>query len=354
MLAGCVAYAGSQAAAETLDEQPIAAPEQAAPALEQAAPDSAATESADRLVVRDVRVEATDTGRRLVMALSREPEGVSNFQLSSPPRMVVDLHGPIAGKTKEARFAVADDGVTRVRVAPYDGQLRVVLDLKRRGVVTGIRQEGSMLVADLEPLPAAPVRLAKATPAAKAAAPIAEPELAAALVAGASEPAPTPIETEPAPTPTPTPAVIEAPEVPRAKVAPPRRASRVREKFEDIGDQGPTMERIAAVDPYEARLAPARVPGSIMPAPGSPAYNGQKISLDFKDADIQTVLRVLADVSGLNIIATDDVQGKVTLHLNEVPWDQAFELVLRTNRLEKTQEGNVVRVSVGEAVDRGT
>jgi hypothetical protein len=119
-----------------------------------AAAEPAAPANADRLVVRDVRVESTDTGRRLVMALSREPEGVSNFQLSSPPRMVVDLHGPIAGKTKEARFAVADDGVTRVRVAPYDGQLRVVLDLKRRGAVTGVRQEGSTLVADLEPLPA--------------------------------------------------------------------------------------------------------------------------------------------------------------------------------------------------------
>ena len=342
MLAGCVAYAASQAAAETLDEQPIAAPEQAAPA-------PATTENADRLVVRDVRVEATDTGRRLVMALSREPEGVSNFQLSSPPRMVVDLHGPIGGKTKEARFAVADDDVTRVRVAPYDGQLRVVLDLKRRGVVTGVRQEGATLVADLEPLPAAPAKsvekTAKATPAANAAEPIAEPVLAAAVVAGASEPEPTPVETEPAPTPTPAPAAIEAPEPPRAKIAPPRRASRVREKFEDIGDQGPTIEQVAAVDPYDATLAPARVPRSIAPAPGSPSYNGQKISLDFKDADIQNVLRVLADVSGLNLIATDDVQGKVTLHLSDVPWDQAFDLVLRTNRLEKTQEGNVVRVS---------
>jgi len=54
---------------------------------------------------------------------------------------------------------------------------------------------------------------------------------------------------------------------------------------------------------------------------------------------------VLADVSGLNIIATDDVKGKVTLHLNDVPWDQALDLVLRSNRLEKTQEGNVVRIS---------
>src|SRR6185503_16429286 len=158
VLAGCVAYAGSQAAAETLDEQPIAAPEQAAPAPTE-------TASADPLVVRDVRVEATDTGRRLVMALSREPEGVSNFQLSSPPRMVVDLHGPIGAKVKEARFAVADDGVTRVRVAPYDGQLRVVLDLKRKSAVTAVRQEGATLVADLEPLPAAATKTAKAADA---------------------------------------------------------------------------------------------------------------------------------------------------------------------------------------------
>jgi len=80
------------------------------------------------------------------------------------------------------------------------------------------------------------------------------------------------------------------------------------------------------------------------PRPRS-GFSGQRISLDFKDADIQNVLRVLADVSGLNIIATDDVKGKVTLHLTDVPWDQALDLVLRSNRLEKTQEGNVVRIS---------
>ena len=101
--------------------------------------------------------------------------------------------------------------------------------------------------------------------------------------------------------------------------------------------------------PYEApawrRRASRAV--AIMPAPAlaAPVFNGQSISLDFKDADIQNVLRVLADVSGLNIIATDDVKGKVTLHLSDVPWDQALDLVLRTNRLEKTQEGNVVRIS---------
>jgi type IV pilus assembly protein PilQ len=76
-----------------------------------------------------------------------------------------------------------------------------------------------------------------------------------------------------------------------------------------------------------------------------PQFTGEKISLDFKDADIQNVLRVLADVSGLNIIATDDVKGKVTLHLVDVPWDQALDLVMRSNRLEMNREGNVVRIS---------
>src|SRR4029077_5972791 len=86
-------------------------------------------------------------------------------------------------------------------------------------------------------------------------------------------------------------------------------------------------------------------PSEAPPARRESTFTGQRISLDFKDADIQNVLRVLADVSGLNIIATDDVKGKVTLHLTDVPWDQALDLVLRSNRLEKTQEGNVVRIS---------
>jgi type IV pilus assembly protein PilQ len=94
------------------------------------------------------------------------------------------------------------------------------------------------------------------------------------------------------------------------------------------------MPAVAAV----RRERPAR------PAPRA-GFNGQRISLDFKDADIQNVLRVLADVSGLNIIATDDVKGKVTLHLTDVPWDQALDLVLRSNRLEMIREGNVVRIS---------
>jgi type IV pilus secretin PilQ/predicted competence protein len=74
-------------------------------------------------------------------------------------------------------------------------------------------------------------------------------------------------------------------------------------------------------------------------------YTGQKLSLDFKDADIKNVFRLLAEVSGLNIVVTNDVNRKVTLRLVDVPWDQALDLLIRTNGLGKEQIGNVVRIS---------
>ncbi len=74
-------------------------------------------------------------------------------------------------------------------------------------------------------------------------------------------------------------------------------------------------------------------------------YTGQKISLDFKDADIKNVFRLLAEVSGLNLVVTADVNRRVTLRLIEVPWDQAMDLIISTNGLDKEQIGNVVRIS---------
>jgi type IV pilus assembly protein PilQ len=81
------------------------------------------------------------------------------------------------------------------------------------------------------------------------------------------------------------------------------------------------------------------------PVPTEKKYTGQKISLDFKDADIKNVFRLLAEVSGLNIVVTNDVNQKVTVRLVEVPWDQALDLLIETNGLGKEQINNVVRIS---------
>ena len=76
-----------------------------------------------------------------------------------------------------------------------------------------------------------------------------------------------------------------------------------------------------------------------------PKYTGRLISLDLQDTDIDNALRIIAEVSNLNIIASDDVTGKVTLRLIDVPWDQALDVILKTNGLDRVQEGNVIRVA---------
>jgi len=81
-------------------------------------------------------------------------------------------------------------------------------------------------------------------------------------------------------------------------------------------------------------------------------YTGRKLSLDFKDADIKNILRLIAEVSNLNIIAGDEVTGKITMRLVDVPWDQALEIILQSKSLGMTQVGNVVRIAPLEALKR--
>jgi type IV pilus assembly protein PilQ len=75
------------------------------------------------------------------------------------------------------------------------------------------------------------------------------------------------------------------------------------------------------------------------------AYNGRRISLDFKDVDIADVLRLIAEVSDLNVIAGDEVQGNVTIRLVDVPWDQALDVILLTKGLGFVRIGNVIRIA---------
>jgi type IV pilus assembly protein PilQ len=77
-------------------------------------------------------------------------------------------------------------------------------------------------------------------------------------------------------------------------------------------------------------------------------YTGEKLSLDFQGQDVRSVLKVIADFTGLNIIAADTVSGNVTLRLKDVPWDQALDLVLRTKGMDKRVSGNVIWVAPRE------
>jgi type IV pilus assembly protein PilQ len=74
-------------------------------------------------------------------------------------------------------------------------------------------------------------------------------------------------------------------------------------------------------------------------------YTGQEISLDFQDADIRNVFRILHEISGKNFVIGDNVKGRVTLKLDRVPWDQALDLITRMNNLGTVVEGNIVRIA---------
>jgi type IV pilus assembly protein PilQ len=74
-------------------------------------------------------------------------------------------------------------------------------------------------------------------------------------------------------------------------------------------------------------------------------YVGDRLSLNFQDIDVRAVLQLIADFTELNLVASDTVAGRITLRLQNVPWDQALELVLRTKGLDKRQVGNVLMVA---------
>ena len=82
--------------------------------------------------------------------------------------------------------------------------------------------------------------------------------------------------------------------------------------------------------------------------PGSfaqPVYTGSRVTFNFQDIPVRSALQLLADVSGLNLVASDTVGGSVTLRLVNVPWDQALDVILRAKNLDKRQDGNVIWIA---------
>ncbi len=195
--------------------------------------------------------------------------------------------------------------------------------------------------------------------------------------------APPPSAPDARPADAPAPATIVAADPPRVMTATtdvdPARLAHATDDYDprsadalhDLDDRAPAKQDLVLHDPPPERPATYALAAQAKPErktvkthtieggtveqltpPGSRQYTGQRISLDFKDADIQNVLRILADVSGFNVITTEDVQGKLTMRLVDVPWDQAFDAILRAKNLDSVREGNIIRVSTVEQLKK--
>jgi len=96
-------------------------------------------------------------------------------------------------------------------------------------------------------------------------------------------------------------------------------------------------------DQYVVEVSPRRKAAN---APeDKPVYTGERLTLNFQDIETRAVLQLLADASGQNIVVSDSVSGNVTLRLQNVPWDQALDIVLRTKGLDKRRQDNVIIVA---------
>ena len=113
-----------------------------------------------------------------------------------------------------------------------------------------------------------------------------------------------------------------------------------------------TEEQAMAVEaPLQEEAAPAApVQAMPPPPPAGEKYVGQKISLDLQEVDIRNVLRLLADVTAKNIVVEPNVKGTVTLKVDNVPWDQVLELILKINDLDSVMEGNVIRIATAAKI----
>ena len=97
--------------------------------------------------------------------------------------------------------------------------------------------------------------------------------------------------------------------------------------------------------PSSPQTPTAPATGQVISSDAQKKYTGHPISLDFQGADLRAVLRGFSEISGLNMVIDPDVQGTVDIILNDVPWDQALEVILRGNQLDYTVDGTIVRIA---------
>ena len=88
------------------------------------------------------------------------------------------------------------------------------------------------------------------------------------------------------------------------------------------------------------------------PAINGPKYTGEPISVNLKDVDLKDFFRLIHEISGLNVVLDPNVHGTLTIVLDDVPWDQALDIVLKNNDLARELEGNVLRIATVDTLKK--
>lgn len=314
----------------------------------------------------DVEVTFRD-GEPVVLIRGDGDFRYSSFQLEDPIRFVVDLHG-VTNLAPAASIPADAGALERVRVAQFQSRpesiSRVVLDLEEprfpvleptgQGLVIRLQEDGPAVAEEASPEPSptpepesvvAEEPEIEVTPDERVereqtAEPVEEVTIVEeeAEIEGAEEqtepmadlePAPA----SPAPSPAPPPSPVDEPEPSDVSLF---EAQEIDQAVEIAVEEDEEQRRFEAQDVTGADRE----------------YVGEPINFSLRDADIKEVLRTFAKISGLNMVVQPGVSGSVTVELEQVPWDQALDIILKINDLDYELEGNIMRIAPREVLAR--
>ncbi|MCZ6651358.1 MAG: type IV pilus secretin PilQ [Acidobacteria bacterium] len=252
-------------------------------------------------------VDTSDADRNRVLLLMDGPASLSTFELANPPRLVVDFKG-LTNEVLASRIPMGSSFVKQVRVSQFkedpDPVVRAVFDLNKAASFDLEPSVAGLNITFRRP------DLTGVMGAEIAAVPVTEPVTELVTMASAESAAEETDSLEPS-----------------------------DYAFFSEADKNDSVVRSgikpAAGLTFESKTLSDR----------QPTYTGRRISLELVDADLKQVFRLFHEISGLNFILDPSVGGKVTVVLDNVPWDQSLDIILRNNGLDKVFENNVVRIA---------
>jgi type IV pilus assembly protein PilQ len=267
--------------------------------------------------------------------------------LDSPARVVVDLPETVMA-TGRSHITVGSAGVKGVRIA-MDGHTppttRIVVDLDQACAYELTPGPAGKLVLTLHPQTAARQSSASQTVAKTSPAVLNQP------VAAEVKPSAAPSDyvfVEP---------TYQAKSTPAAE--PGVRAQAAAERFSDktAAELLPVSMHAAQQSSPSPTITPAvnlaaeqKAQAGQAPVVMGPKYTGEPISVNLKDVDLKDFFRLIHEISGLNVVLDPNVKGTLTVVLDDVPWDQALDIVLKNNDLARELEGNVLRIATVETL----
>ena len=288
-------------------------------------------------VVTDVSFESQVDAAVVVVRTSGAPPQIRAHQRHEPTHVALDIQATRLG-TEQSVFALQDPGGTVTKVVAVerirDMQPQVIIRVHlHEAVPFEVEQDQGVIRLALARRQPDAGAAESPTPAPEADAEPALPERVMELpeAEAISEPEPPPSEP------------VDAPDEPMSSetaAEPPASETGTESATDEITAEPAPPEAVVELPETEAAPEPPSEHDdpSLVPS-------GETISLDMQEADLHDVLRLIADVVGVNIIAGADVQGKVTTRLENVPWDEALDAVLSINGMGQERSGNVIRIA---------